>query len=344
MPTKTPNPSKNSLTFNHYIETWLDYCRLEDLSPRTIKDYQEKVPKFVWWWETHTGYSRQLGISPQAVTVKEAREFAAYLKTPQTNRWGSSEAHQELSPASVVSYGRTIKVFFSWLEQEGHIKQNPFNKSVKFSSNHKKDTIIKNVSADKLAALFAYLTDSERVATFTGKRDLAIVSLLLDAGIRRGELLSLNISDLDIHKLRCVIRGKTGQRQAYFSEKCKGVLMDYLKVRLEAGADGPLWMTVEGEPLGLWGFNTIIRRLRLRSGVDFHAHQLRHTFALMMSSRVSVFELRDLLGHTSINTTQVYVQRNPERLADLHRPNSPLTALNGTLPGLQRRGRPLKWK
>lgn len=338
---KTPDYSNFDLT--RLVEMWLDSCRLEDLSPRTIKDYREKLPKFIWWWNTFTGYGKRLGPQPSAVTVQQAREFAAYLKLPQTDRWGNPESHEQLSPASVVSYGRTIKVFFSWCEREGYIEQNPFNKSVKFASSHKKDMVVKNVSTDALTALFAYLTASERIKTFTGKRDLAIISLLLDAGIRRGELLSMSVADLDIYKLRCTIRGKTGQRHAYFSEKCKGLLLDYLKVRLEAGSDGPLWMSVEGEPLGLWGFNSIIQRLKQRSGVDFHAHRLRHTFALLMSSKVSVFELRDLLGHTSISMSEHYVQRNPDRLADLHRPNSPLTALDG-LSGMQRRGRPRKWK
>ncbi|MDB5078276.1 MAG: integrase/recombinase XerC, partial [Chloroflexi bacterium] len=131
------------------IEVWLDSCRIDDLSQRTIQDYSEKVMKFYWWWNTYTKYSSKLGLHPRNVRVSEAREFASYLKTPQKDRWGN-EGSKNLSSASVVSYGRTVKVFFSWLEREGFIDQNPFNKSVHFHNRHKKDLVIKNVSSEKL--------------------------------------------------------------------------------------------------------------------------------------------------------------------------------------------------
>ncbi len=207
-----------------------------------------------------------------------------------------------------------MRVFYNWLEREQYIKHTPFNKSVKFKTKAGKTTVIKSVSSENLVKIFTTLTDPERIYTFTGVRDLALFSLLLDSGMRRGELLSLQLPDLNIANLRCTIRGKTGQRHAYFSDKCKGVLLDYLKFRVEVGdKTGPLWLTVEGEPLLNYSFGSIIGRLKLRSGVkDFHVHQLRHTFALMMSQKVSTFELRDMLGHASIWWTPLSRQSNKD--------------------------------
>ncbi len=331
--------------FKKLIDNWLDNGRIDDLSRQTLYDYSDKLSRFWWWWNIHTKYAETIGLHPQHVTDKHLKLFAAYLREPLETRWGVPvvTGREQMSPATVASYGRTIKAFFNWLEREQHIPKSPFNKSVKFST-HKKDKVIKSVSADNLTKIFAVLTSPESLRTYAGTRDLAIVSLLLDSGMRRGELLSLEISDLDIRNLRCTIRGKTGQRYAYFSEKCKGVLLDYLKFRLEVDGEGPLWLTVDGEGLAENSFGSIIHRLEIKTGVDFHAHQLRHTFALMMSSKVSVFELMDMMGHSNISTTMIYVKNSPERIGEAHRGNSPLNTLENNIPGLKHRGRPRRFR
>jgi site-specific recombinase XerD len=107
--------------------------------------------------------------------------------------------------------------------------------------------------------------------------------------------------------------------------------------------EGPLWLTVDGERLGENSFGSIIYRLEVKTGVTFHAYQLRHTFALM-SSKVSVFELMDMMGHSNISTTMIYVKNSPERIGEAHRGNSPLNTLDDNLLGLKYRGRPRRFR
>jgi integrase/recombinase XerD len=341
--------------FRSLINEWLDACRADGRSAKTIQDYREKVFKFWWWWSEHSHYALTLGSHPKNVTTKEARAFAAYLREPLSFRWGERvpRERQELSAASIASYGRTVKVFFNWLEQEGHIEQTPFNRSVKFTNRHKQDRIIKNIEAEDLARIFAVLTTPERLNSYDGCRDLAMISFLLDSGIRRGELLSIRLCDIDLDKGRCAIRGKTGKRWALFSPTCLNPFTEYLgKYRndQEQHPNSFLWLTEDGEPLSYDGFGSVIRRIEKKSGVDFHAHKLRHTFATMMGGQgVNVFDLKEMLGHASITTTQIYVQQDVTRLAEVHRTRSPLSTLakdsnsGGLLPGLKRRrGRPRK--
>ncbi len=122
-----------------------------------------------------------------------------------------------LAPATVANYSRPLKVWFNWLEEEGHIPATPFTKAVKFTTR-KTDKVIKHVSINDLAKLFAYLTEPARLKTYRGCRDMAVITLFLDSGVRLGELVSLRLCDLDMTNMRCVIRGKTGQRYALFSE------------------------------------------------------------------------------------------------------------------------------
>lgn len=69
----------------------------------------------------------------------------------------------------------------------------------------------------------------------------------------------------------------------------------------------------------------MIRRLEEKSGVGFHAHKLRHSFATMMAAQgVNVFDLKEMIGQQSITTTQIYVQQDIERFSQIHRANLPL--------------------
>jgi integrase/recombinase XerD len=335
--------------FRRLIEVWLDACRANGRADKTLVDYTSKIYKFYWWWSEHTHYAEKLGAHPKFVTTKEAREFAAYLREGDNQRWGDSEhknnqKRERLSPVSVASYGRAVKIFFNWLEEEGHIEKTPFNRSVKFSNQHKKDRVLKTVAEEDLKKIFAALSSPEVLQTFLGRRNLAMVALLLDSGIRRGELLSLRIFDIDLEKNRCIVRGKTGQRVAIFDEQARSALANYIQWLTGYGiaTDSALWLCEDGEPLSYGGFGMFIRRLEMASGVDFHAHKLRHTFATMMARQgIGVFDLKEMLGHESITTTQIYVQQNIDHLAELHRTRSPLSTLaQNKMVKINRRGRP----
>lgn len=354
MPHKLQTNSKSQLSFFFYnldtkanpllykhIVTWLDNCKMDGLSPVTCHEYSDKISRFYYWWTAHTGYSDTVGQQISCIHTSHIREFAAYLRETSAHRWGVAvPAHnQTLSPATVAGYGRTVKVFFNWLEQEEFIERSPINKSVRFINKSQKDTTIKSVSEDAIRRIFAVLNAPEQISTFAGVRDLAMISLLLDSGVRRGELLSMEVADLDIKGMRFKITGKTGTRTAFFSEKCKGVLLDYLTLRNQMEFEETfLWVTVEGLRMGDNSFGSLVRRLQIRSGVDFHIHQLRHTFATMLSSKVSSFELQQLMGHSSISTTMIYVKHNPDSLARAHTFNSPLQTMPNIVP--RPKGRP----
>ncbi len=346
-------PTTESDPFRRLIFQWLDYCRADDVSPRTVKDYSEKTFKFWWWWTDYTHFSTKLGSHPKFVTTSEARQFAVYLRESLAFRWGDPvrPGKEQLSAASIASYGRTIKVFFSWLEDQEHITHSPFNnKSVKFTNRHKKERVVKTIETDDLGRLFAYLSDPELVKTYEGCRNLAIISLLLDSGIRKGELLSVKLGDLDLSKNRFQVMGKTGHRWAHFSDICKAALMKYIQNFRKGQTDRkdtPLWLCRDGAPLSEDGFSSLITRIKRRAGVKFHAHRFRHTYATLMAQQgTDIYSLKELLGHSSLTTTQIYLHANVELLSEVYHPRAPLTFLSeeeiGGIQRKARRGRPRK--
>lgn len=310
----------------------MDACRADGLSKRTIDDYQNKLTKFIWWWNKHY---IEIGNHPRCVTVKEVRAFAAYLREPNRERWGITKAqasnnkHVELlSAASIAAYGRSVKAFFNWLEREGYIAQSPFNRSVKFTSKYQSDKTLKTVSDSDLEKIFDAL--NQKRMNYAGCRNLAIISLLLDSGIRRGELLSMRVSDIDLEHGRVQVRGKTGQRTAFFSEIAKRALVEYYTGYREKQGNQPdsFWLTLDGRPLSSDGFSTMIRIIEAEAGVRFYAHQLRHNYATWLASTgANVFSLMQLLGHSSISNTKIYVNQNADTLQKEFVERSPLTKL-----------------
>jgi len=336
--------------FHTLINTWVSYCKEDGLAEKTIKDYEDKSHKFLWWWQKF--YAHSYGSHPQNVTTQHARSFAVYLRESATERWGKAVVRniQKLSAESIAAYGRTVKAFFNWLEREKHIERNPFNRSVRFRSRHKTDQTIKTVTKSELIKILRFLTEPLRLETFVGKRDLAILKLLIDTGMRRGELLSITVGRMNLSNQYCKVTGKCGKREIPFSQLCRETLESYqaecirlfgVEEKSNAGSskivDGEkivsrtlgkntaFWLTAEGEPLTYYGFSSIIRRINEGCGVDFHAHELRHTYAtVMIQQGVSLVDLKDLMGHTSVTTTELYIHQDTQRLAKVQEPHSPL--------------------
>ncbi|NWJ46408.1 MAG: phage integrase N-terminal SAM-like domain-containing protein [Chloroflexi bacterium] len=94
------------------INQWLDYCRANGLTDKTLLDYNDKLNKFLWWYKDK-GYYREAGAHPKNMTTQMATEFVVYLREHHPDRWGIVAPHhnktgKDLSPASIASYGRTV--------------------------------------------------------------------------------------------------------------------------------------------------------------------------------------------------------------------------------------------
>ena len=329
------------LPLRKLIRLWLLACQADGLANATLADYQEKVFKFQWWATTHHPELPH----PKQITESHMIEFVAYLRAPNKNRW-NVKTRERLAPESVKSYALAVKVFFGWLVRKRHIKATPFTSEVKISNPHKTDRLIKTVPAKDLTRLMAYLAAPTRITTFEGKHNLALITLLLDSGIRRGEALSMTLTDLDIPGRAVRVDGKTGKRQAPFSALCGQLLASYAALLVIKPEDA-LWRSVDNIPLSIYGFSSIMRSVKVGSGVNFTAHRLRHTYASMLAAQhTDAFSLMRLLGHSKIETTLKYINLNYELASEQYAPKSPLNKImaqpNPPKELTKRMGRPPK--
>jgi len=143
------------------------------------------------------------------------------------------------------------------------------------------------------------------------KRDYAILMLFLNCGIRRSELVNLNISDVYEDRIRVVGKGNK-ERFVYFGAACRKAVDSYLEERNQKtlSDNRALFGSRNGNRISVEAVHRLVKKALLQAGLDstqFSAHKLRHTAATMMlSGGVDVKTVQEVLGHENLNTTQIY--------------------------------------
>ena len=211
--------------------------------------------------------------------------------------------NKDIKRVSVRTYSRAVRVFYRYLYFEDIIDIN-INK-------------LKLIKADKEVIMpltdieVKQLLNSFEPLTFLGERDKLMCMLMLDCGLRRGEVVKLKLSDIDKSKRTMIINGKgSKQRIVPFGKTVKNQLMRYLALRTEKPCySDSLFLTIEREPITSNAIKMLFQRLKISSGISrLYPHLLRHTFAtnyIIQGGNLEV--LRVLLGHSSISITQIYI-------------------------------------
>lgn len=178
---------------------------------------------------------------------------------------------------------------------------------------------IPGVKEDEIKRMVA---DCGKSKTDTSIRDKAIILFLFDTGLRSFEFISLNINDIDLDSGHVRVRvGKGGKgRSVFIGAKTKRELMRYLRTRAFEITD-PLWISNKGERLGAAGLRKIIQRHAENAGIEDipSAHDFRRGFATVFHRNVnSTIFLKRLMGHSSLTTTERYIEEDEKDLADAH--------------------------
>ena len=306
-----------TISIESAIEGYILNCRCEGKSEATIKTYQYRLTCFLWFCQMNNNPNE-----PQDLTPNHIRQFLWYLASA-FNRWGggSSSARKPASQATANHYYRVLHSFFSWLQQEGFITDNPFGhiKAPKAGKN-----VVQALNPQEVEALLSKCSSK----TFLDVRNRAIVMMLLDTGMRVFELANLRLDDIDMTTGSILVRRGKGnkQRVVRIGSKTQKALWRYMTL-CRHGSSDRLFLNQGGEPLGVTGIKLMIRRLGKKAGVHgVHVHRLRHTFAIsFLRAGGDVFSLQYLLGHSTLVMTQRYLQSlNADDALDAHRRCSPL--------------------
>lgn len=193
------NVQKKDVSNDEYMKLFLDAKRIEGCSERTL-DYYEK---------TITHLLKSIKIPIRRISTENLRKYLVdYQKI------------NNCSKVTVDNIRRNISSFFSWLEEEDYVLKSPMRRIHKIKAK----TVVKETISDEA---IEQLRDNCK-----DKRDLAIIDLLYSTGIRVGELVNLNIEDVDFERRECIVFGKgEKERRVYFDAKTKIHLKEYLSSR-----------------------------------------------------------------------------------------------------------------
>lgn len=225
---------------------------------------------------------------------------------------GKGTEKSGIEKSTAASYWSKLNSFFKWLVTNGHIQKNPF-KGMAFPMPSYEDK--KYLQKDEVERIFTAIhIHNKNLLIF--KRSLVVVHLLLFCGLRKAELLLLQIRDIDFERKMLTIRAQTSKagtsRQIPIHSSTLLHLKDYIEERKAYKTPFVLVSTMHDDKLSDDGLIHLIRRLRTLSGVSFHLHQFRHTFAVnFLQATNNIFALRNLLGHKDIRVTTLYLRCLP---------------------------------
>lgn len=271
------------------LAMFLNSKKVEGCSDGSIKYYRSTILKLLAHIEK--------GVAE--VTTNEIREYLSEFK----------EKHN-CSKVTIDNIRRIFSSFFSWLEDEDYIPKNPVRRIHKVRT----ETLIKEVISDESMEI---LRDSCNEI-----RDLAMVDLLASTGMRVGELVKMNIADLDLQERQCVVFGKGGkEREVYFNARTKIHLQNYIASRDDGNPALFVSLSSPHKRLTINGVETRIRALGKRINLaKIHPHKFRRTLATMAIDRgMPIEQVQQLLGHVKIDTTLHYAMVNQANVKNSHR-------------------------
>ncbi len=227
-----------STTIEQAISEFLLSCKSVGKSAGTIECYSDKLKGFLWY---ATNYQWPDDIS--AITTNHLREFLAYLReTPHRFNSTCPRAMKPINSTTIQKYYRALSALFNWSVSEGILETSSLVK-IKVPRAEKK--VVKSLIHTEVNQLLGALGN-----TFEGIRNKAIVLVLVDCGLRLGELLNIKLSDVNMEQQLIKVDGKTGERVVRYGETTAKTLRKYLRIR--AGINGHndcLWLTSEGVTL-----------------------------------------------------------------------------------------------
>jgi site-specific recombinase XerD len=237
------------------------------------------------------------------ITTSDVFDFLSYLANDRTANPDSPSPDYGIEPAARARKLSALKSFYKYLTVR--TKQLSENPVADFEYPKLRKSLPKYLTLQQSASLLKAASGPNQ------KRDFAILMIFLNCGIRRSELVGLNLTDVYEDRLRVVGKGNK-ERFVYFGTACKKAIDAYLPERHKQvlSDNRALFGSRDNNRISVSAVHRMVKKYLLMAGLDvesFSAHKLRHTAATMMlSGGVDVKTVQEVLGHENLNTTQIY--------------------------------------
>jgi integrase/recombinase XerC len=294
------------------IGQFLDYLTYErNVSANTIGAYRDDLESFVGFLCNDYFTMARDQIELGRIDHLAVRSYLAHL------------SRRKLARASVARHLSALRSFFKYLVREGVVEANP----ARTVSAPKREKHLPSVMQPADVTL---LLEQPDTSTTLGIRDAAWLELLYASGLRIGELVGIDVDDLELRSRLVKVHGKgSKERIVPFGSKAEAALRAYLGVRgeLVRDADEPaVFVNYRGQRITTRSvrrlFDGYLRKAALRAGIS--PHTLRHSFAThLLNAGADLRGIQELLGHASLSTTQKYTHLNDWQLIAVYKKSHP---------------------
>lgn len=299
------NTSETNLPISKEITAFIVDRTARQLSERTIEYYTEELGWFAaWLLRQDPPISRM-----EQITADSIRQYQIHLGETR-------------NPGGVHASWRAIKAWLNWFgaEIDDDAWRNPIRKvrPPKVNSDP-----LPGISVEHIRLLLATCNPQDA----QGRRDKAIILFLFDSGVRKEELVKLNIGDIDMKTGSVqIIAGKGNKNRVVFlGAHARRDLIRYLRTRPDSGPDEPLWLNQTGGRLTGAGLRQVIRRHAAEAGIpEPGLHDFRRAFALeSLRNGIDLVTLMHLMGHSDTKVLQRYLKLVENDLRRGHDKSSP---------------------
>jgi integrase/recombinase XerD len=286
------------------VKEFLTYIQVErGLSANTLQSYRRDLSKLESW-------AQKAGKRVERLTRKDLREWIARM------------SRDGLAPASISRAVSGARGFFRFLMLDGHIKQHP---AADITTPQRLNRLPRFLSEQEMERLL----EAPDVSRDEGVRDRAMFELMYATGLRVSEMVTLEISDVDLHAGLIVCHGKgSKQRLVPMGKSAVYWLQEYARVRARTGGESrPQLFLARGRPITRQFAWRRITKQAARAGLtNISPHTLRHSFAThLLQHGADSRSVQALLGHADISTTQIYTHITDQHLRsayDRHHPRA----------------------
>jgi integrase/recombinase XerC len=296
---------------DEFIERYVNYLRYErNASPHTVRNYRSDLLQF----RDYLAEGRATAaVDVRSVDALRIRGFLSMLFSRQEKK------------SSIARKLSAVRAFFKFLRREGVLAENPST----LVSTPKQDKTLPRIMTEEEMNTFL-----DRVAEATGigqpamRRDRALLEMLYASGLRVSELAGLDLRSVNFGDGMVLVRGKgRKERIVPFGSKAKQALDDYLPVRerilqeRKKSGQQALFLNVRGERLTTRSVDRLVKKYVRAYGpaVKASPHSLRHAFAShLLTEGADLRAIQEMLGHTSLATTQKYTQVSIKQLIEVY--------------------------
>ncbi len=287
---------------NELLEIFLRYQRLErNASAHTISAYKSDITQFVDWFQAQVGDARTWS--------EVTREYI--------RGWLSELGDQNLAKSTLTRKMASLRSFYRYMMKRGYVDKNPMSLMPTIKKSRHLPSIVTESEMEMILDIPPDTTDEMEIL------HRAVLELLYGSGIRVSELTGIKLADIDLNRQLLKVTGKgRKERIVPFGDKAQFALQYWMDVRMKwvdtfgnKGGNSLFLTSNGGKPYREFIYRIVNKRMTPLEVGQKSPHTLRHTFAThLIDHGADIRVVKDLLGHSSLATTQIYTHTSKEHM------------------------------